>query len=54
VEQMFAGFAPDREPAGSKGVGGETALDGLANRDILGLNALAYGDARKIALSRGL
>src|ERR1700688_4735021 len=45
VEEVFAGFAADREAAGYVGAGVQAALDGVADGHVFVLDFFAYSDA---------
>ena len=45
MKLALTGFAADGEAAGVVGAGVQTVLDGLADRDVLVLNAVGHGDA---------
>src|SRR5277367_3703241 len=49
VEEVFAGFAADREASGDIRAGAEAALDGVTDRHIFVLHLFAHGDALFVA-----
>src|ERR1700685_3629759 len=53
MKEMLAGFAPNRETSGNIGTRVKSALDGLADTDVLIVDTFADGNTLPVALDGG-